>query len=507
MCKRICRWGLVGALLIILIATTAVRAMPGAIEHYTIGDRQDWGFPAPYFHYPRGPGYLRMSMVFDTLIWKDTRGFVPMLATEWRYDARTLQYIFDLNPRARWHDGHPVTADDVAFTVSYMKRHPYVWIDLSRVKAVRAISRHRVVIQLVKPYAPFLEDVAGSMPILPKHIWEHTTPKTIPRKKAAIGSGPFVLKAYHQREGAVALIRNEAYYLGKPIIKTLVFRKITDPVFSFLRGDIQAGLVPPEAASILKRKGATVMTGPTYWVLKLLINHQRPPMKDLRFRKALLFGINRERLVRIVLHGFGTVASLGILPTQSPWFNKNLPKIQRDSEKARHLLTHVQGASRRLVLIASGRFSRVAELIREDLEKAGLKISVQMMEETAIDAMIQKGSFDLALNGHGGIGGDPKILNDVIAGDFLLSERFTQSSKLLALLKRNLETMDSTKRHRIVNEIQKIHAMLLPAIPLYYPQMAVVHDGRIPWFYTRGGISKGIPFPFNKIALIEGKIP
>ena len=285
------RW-IIGGVFFGMVFSILSIASPGfanhnLIERYTIGDRQDWGFPAPYLHYPRGPGYLRMSMVFDTLIWKDTRGFVPMLATGWRYDARTLQYTFDLNPRARWHDGQPVTADDVAFTVSYMKRHPYVWIDLSRVKTARAVSRHRVVIRLVKSYAPFLEDVAGSMPILPKHIWEHTTPKTIPQKKAAIGSGPFMFKAYYQSEGAVALIRNETYYQGKPIIKTLLFRKINDPVFSFLRGDIQAGVVPPEAASILKRKGATMMTGPTYWVLKLLINHQRPPMKDLRFRKAV----------------------------------------------------------------------------------------------------------------------------------------------------------------------------------------------------------------------------
>jgi len=79
--------------------------------------------------------------------------------------------------------------------------------------------------------------------------------------------------------------------------------------------------------------------------------------------------------------------------------------------------------------------------------------------------------------------------------------RFTESPRLLDLLKRNLETMDLKERHRIVNEIQMIHATLLPSIPLYYPEMVVAHDGQIPWFYTRGGISKGIPFPFNKDAL------
>ena len=84
-----------------------------------------------------------------------------------------------------------------------------------------------------------------------------------------------------------------------------------------------------------------------------------------------------------------------------------------------------------------------------------------------------------------------------------MSERFTEDPSLMALLKRNLVTMNKKARHCIVNEIQLIHARQLPAIPLYYPMMTVAHDGRIPWFYTRGGISKGIPFPFNKDALLR----
>ena len=489
-------------------------AMSASVARYAIGERKDWGVPAPYFHYPRGPGYLRMSMAFDTLIWKDAKGFVPMLATKWRYDPRAMRYVFDLDPHARWHDGRPVTASDVVFTVSYMKRYPYVWIDLSLVETAKALSKNRVMIQLKKPYAPFLEDVAGSMPILPKHIWEHHTPKNIPRDKAAIGSGPFKLKAYNQKEGACFFTRNEAYYRGKPLVSKLFFQKVNDPVLSLFRGDIQAAWIPPEAAPVLKAKGYTIMTSPSYWVLKLLINHQKSPMNDVRFRRVLLFAIDRKRLIQVALHGFGSVASLGILPPQSPWYNKALPSIHHDQEKSRHLLDDIRQhplkgdrgkrpRDFRLTLLTPGRFSREAELIRQDLRKVGIAVSIRAMDEAAIDAMIQKGAFDLALSGHGGIGGDPKILNDVIAGNFLLSERFTEDPRLLKLLKKSVETIDTKERHRIVNEIQRLHATLLPAIPLYYPEMVVAHDGRIPWFYTRGGISKGIPFPFNKDALIE----
>ena len=500
--KKIVRWGMGAFWLVFLVLSSPAWAKPLNIDRYVIGDRKDWGFPAPYFHYPRGPGYLRMSMVFDTLIWKDAKGFVPMLATSWRYEPKRLTYTFDLNPKARWHGGRPVTAEDVTFTIIYMKQHPYPWIDLSHVAGATAVAEHRVVIQLTRPYAPFLEDVAGSMPILPRHIWKGTTPQTIDRKKAGIGCGPFILKAYDAAQGAYAFAANPRYYRGTVMVKSLRFQKVNDPVFALLRKDIQAAVVPPEAGALLRRKGYTVVSSPTYWVLKLLINHRRSPMNELRFRRALLYAIDRKLLVKTVLHGFGTVASLGLLPPQSPWFNPNLPKIACDPAKARELLK-VFPRPRPLTLLAPGRFNRAAERIRQDFGRVGIRVTVQTMEETAIDAMIQKGGFDLALSGHGGLGGDPRILNDVIAGDFLLSERFTEDPRLNALLKKNLEAMDPKKRHKIVDEIQLIHARQIPAIPLYYPMMTVAHDGRVPWFYTRGGISKGIPFPFNKDALIR----
>ncbi|MDN5347754.1 MAG: peptide/nickel transport system substrate-binding protein [Clostridia bacterium] len=53
---------------------------------YTVADPTgDWGFPSPYAHYARGPGYVRMSFIFDTLVWKDAKGFIPALARDWQY--------------------------------------------------------------------------------------------------------------------------------------------------------------------------------------------------------------------------------------------------------------------------------------------------------------------------------------------------------------------------------------------------------------------------------------
>ncbi len=56
----------------------------------------DWGYPTPYRHYPRGPGYVRMSMVFDSLLWRDGKGLAPALATAWKYKPGSASWVFTL---------------------------------------------------------------------------------------------------------------------------------------------------------------------------------------------------------------------------------------------------------------------------------------------------------------------------------------------------------------------------------------------------------------------------
>jgi len=116
---------------------------------------------------------------------------------------------------------------------------------------------------------------------------------------------------------------------------------------------------------------------------------------------------------------------------------------------------------------------------------------------------------NLALSGHGGLGGDPKILNDVTQGQLAaaFSGSYQPSAALSQALSNQLYVMDETRRHQIVAEIQERLAQELPTLPLYYTTEYYAHDGRVPWFFTKGGIAKGIPICFNKIALLPGAKP
>jgi len=81
-----------------------------------------FGFPSP-FAYIAGPGYVQMSLLYDTLLWKDGSGeLVPWLASRYERSPDGLRYTFFLRPGISWHDGRPLTAQDVAFTFEYFAR-------------------------------------------------------------------------------------------------------------------------------------------------------------------------------------------------------------------------------------------------------------------------------------------------------------------------------------------------------------------------------------------------
>ncbi|MCI5167745.1 MAG: hypothetical protein D3903_17065 [Candidatus Electrothrix sp. GM3_4] len=189
----------------------------------------DWGFPTPYRHYPRGPGYIRMSMVFDTLIWKDTTGVIPALAESWSYDPKTLSYLFTLRQGVKWHDGKPFTPADVVFTFQYLKEHPYNFVRLDSVSGCAIEGEHQVRVKLREPYAPFLTYMA-TMPILPEHVWSKVSdPKKYVQPDSFIGTGPYTFVDFNKVKGTYLFKAFADYYQGRPKIDRLIYIKADDP--------------------------------------------------------------------------------------------------------------------------------------------------------------------------------------------------------------------------------------------------------------------------------------
>ena len=330
------------ALLVLVLAGVGFLSAGGetAPQPYLIGDPQgDWGFPSPFAHNPRGPGYLRVSFLFDTLIWKDARGFIPALADSWEYQASPPACVFHLHPGVIWHDGQTLTAADVAFTIDYLKKHPHPWVDIRPISKVEVLDPLTVRLELSQAYAPFLEEIAGTMFILPRHIWEGVEdPVRFHDARATIGSGPYRLAEYRREHGLYRFVAFDRYYQGKPAVPEISFVKVGNELVALKGKAVQAATVPPEAVQELKEQGFTVVSQPHFFCLKLLFNHRKFPQQELAFRRALAQAVNLPELVAQTLRGYGLPASPGLLPPDSPWYHAPQTAYPLDPKAAVHLL-------------------------------------------------------------------------------------------------------------------------------------------------------------------------
>ena len=518
------------ALVFCLLALAFGFTAPAHAQDIRIADSKgDWGYPNPYRHYPRGPGYVRMSWVFDTLVWKGQKGYVPALADKWSYDAGRKAFVFELNPKAKWHDGQPVTPEDVIFTIEYFKKHPYTWVTVDYIDRAEATGEHEVTIFLSKPYSPFLSDIGGTMPILPKHIWESVKdPKKFDDPKSFIGSGPYVFKDFNKAQGTYLFEAFDDYYQGRPKADRLIYIRSGKSLVSLATGQVDLANIQPEMAAPLKEKGMTVIGDERGWNKKIMINHKKPPFDQPEFRRALAYAIDRQEVVDKAHRGFGTPASYGLLTVDHEMYNPNTPDYPFDPAKARELIESLgyakgpdgfyqkDGQPLVIELLASNVTvagesvaDRDGEIIQKQLENAGIRVELVNLEQATTDSRVKNWEFDLAVSGHGGIAGDPRILSEMISSAYgagsVNSARYDSNEELNQLMEAQMTEMDPDKRKEIVFKIQEIYARDLPAISLYYPDAMAAYNPEkgVVWFYTKGGISKGIPIPQNKMSLIE----
>ncbi|MGM0365187.1 MAG: ABC transporter substrate-binding protein [Actinomycetota bacterium] len=511
---------LLAALLAFAFSCSPQAGGPG--DMIKIGDETgDWGFPSPYGMYPRGPGYIRMSLLFDTLVWKDRGGkTIPMLAESWDYESSDNSFTFILREGVRWHDGKVFDASDVAFTFNYIKEHPWVWVDSAIIEGAERVDDYKVVVYIAENYAPFLNNIAGTLPILPEHVWSSVDePLSYSQDDALIGTGPFILKDYSSQEGSYLYGANEDYYLGEVNISQLAFIKVSSQTMpAMLRsGEIDAGSIPPDAAGQMGKE-LEVEEEPPVWAAKLILNHHSNELlADRSFRQALAYAVDLEQIVGISQRGFAAGGSAGLVPpANSEWYNGDVPSYPYDPGRAEEIIEEFgfekgqdgyyrkEGAIMEFELaVSQGNFERDAQVIKDNLEKAGIKIDLVSYEAKTLDNKVESWDFDMAISGHGGLGGDPESLNRVIIGDNFNSVRYFEDERLVELLKLQVGEMDEQRRLEMVHRIQEIYARELPSITLYYPKWYWAHTRDADIYYTPGGIALGIPVPVNKIAFVD----
>jgi peptide/nickel transport system substrate-binding protein len=485
----------------------------------------DWGYPSPFSFYPRGPGYIAMHLIFDTLTWKDENGVIPWLADSWSTAEDGTAWTFELREGVKWHDGQPLTAEDVKFSFEYERSHVAVsswYAALEDVESVEVTGDHEVVVHLTRPLASFQEDIAGNIPIIPKHIWEDVEdPAKFTTEQAVVGSGPFKLASYSKEEGTYVYDANNEFFAGRPLVKRLVMTRVSDEALALETGTVDEASFWGKEIDLLgdfeEDERFEVITGPSFWVLQVIFNNQKAPTNLVEFRKAVAHAIDREEIIDKVTHGGAIVAHPGILHPDSDWYSPDVATYDYDPAEAERLLDSLdfvdrdgdgvretpEGEKLSFVLVTTSDYgsdySRESEIIKENLGDVGIDVEVKALDYGTADGILREGNFNLAINGLGGIAA-PSILDqpDWPANTY-------KSEEYAALYQEQSEETDVEERAALLAQLQAMVADDLPVFTLYHPKMWCVFnpDKLDTWFYTKNGVASGIPTEMNKLVFIE----
>ena len=534
--------GLAFGVILLVAACTPAATAPGA-SAAPVARKQvdvlrvaggDWGYPSPYA-FVRGPGWVDMSLSFDTLVWKDAEKTIPWLATEWSTSSDGLTWSFTLRDGVKWHDGKPFSADDVAFTVDYFKKNVNSWyagqVDL--IKEVKVVDPRHIEITLTTPYAPFLEGVAGGLVIIPKHIWSAVTdPKKFTAPEAVIGTGPYKLTSYDKTTGAYLYEANPDFFLGAPYVKRIEMVPAANELVALAKGDIDSGgpsvqdaATDEVLAPFADKTKYGMITAPGEWTMGLYFNLGKGgALADKAFRRAAVTAIDRAALLDRIAQGRGRVGNPGYLPASNPWQNPKVEQYPYDVAKAKAALdaagypdkggTRVDKDGKPLafeLLYANNDSPRNAELVGSFLKAVGIGVTAKAVDRPTRDAAATEGRYELILTGFGGLGADPDNLRGAFSSKSKVRS-FTRvqgyaNARFDELADQQLSTTDPVARRKLTDEMQAIIASDLPMIGLYYPDRYYIYKkgGVEDWFYTVGGMGGGVPVALYKLVLATGK--
>jgi peptide/nickel transport system substrate-binding protein len=267
------------------------------------------------------------------------------LARRWTVSKDGLQYTFWMNPKAKWSDGKPLTAQDVVYTWHYYTNpqlHFTYVTGWDKVKSVTAKGDHEVVFTLKEPYAPFLETVASSY-IVPQHLFSQWTVDQLNHgyyNSNSISSGPYILQSWTPDQQLV-FVPNPNWWGPKVHIQQVIYRIIPDSTTAFnelVNQNLTIGAIPAEQANQVGRlKGNFNIIQPVQATYVQITPVERGFLQDVNVRIALDYATPRDQIVKYILHGMGVVAAADQVPG-GYWNNPNVKPRPFDLKKAAAIL-------------------------------------------------------------------------------------------------------------------------------------------------------------------------
>jgi len=297
-----------------------------------------------------GADIQMLRLIYDPLVRVDVDGVPRPWAAESFKKIDDVTIEVKLREGMKFHDGKPVTAEDVKYTFDLAKevKSPYYLSKIAKLQGVQIVDERTLRFVLTEPFAPFISNALGVVSILPKHIWQ-------PKYEAEgadgllnwdnlppIGSGPFKFEYWRPQE-ELKLSRYDEHFNPPKIegILRIPYAKAYGIVEALKAGEAHVGgwsLLPLQVEELSKVDHISIVTVDDLGSYILHYNMRKEPFDDLAVRRALTYAIPKKKIVQVVFEGQAVPAYSVVAPVDAFWNNPNVEKAGDDLAKARQIL-------------------------------------------------------------------------------------------------------------------------------------------------------------------------
>jgi len=440
-----------------------------------------------------------VALIFNGLTKVNDQGeIVGDLAKDFAISEDGLTYTFYLRDGVHWHDGEPFSADDVVFTISAIQDPdfqgvPYLaelWKDV----AVHKIDDQTVELTLAEPFTPFIDYT--TIGILPRHLLEDVPAAELPQEPfnlQPVGTGPFAVERVTAESARLKV--NVQTWRTTPFLNSLEFRfypSYEAAFHAYDQGTIEgiAGLRPTDIEWVQEHDSLQQFTSLLAGYAVIYLNWHNPNtlfLQDKKVRQALLYGLDRQKIIDDILNGQGIVADSPILC--SSWaYDAQVRTYPHDPGQARTLLEEAgwvdsdqdgirekDGQPLQFALLGSNEPQRQA--ILEEVSRQWEQIGVKADPQTAgvsglVRDFLRPRRFDTILTEWRGLPPDPDpypMWHSTQVDEDGQNYAGFANREADTLMEDARRTTDKTRRTDLYKEFQRVFAEEVPAILLYYP--------------------------------------
>lgn len=454
-------------------------------------------------------GIWRTDILFDAMIrlHPETLEPIPHLAKKWDICDEGLVYTFYLNEKSRWHDGIPVTASDVAFTIQSILHPKYLGPfqsdfailegaasflsgESTELEGLTIIDDHTLQMTLAEPFAPFLAVIMRNLKPIPKHLLEgkEINPE-MDYSNAPIGNGPYMFKRWDKGEEFV-MIANADYWDGPPKIRKIIHRIIPDMAsvaMAMEAGNADATIVAPPGEvprlSQLPHLEAHILPSPRIEGVQFNLDH--PILSHSLVRQAIAHAVQVEPFVEQMLQGITTPATNHISEFSWAYFEEaRVPEY--NPQRARELLAEAgyeDGFSITMKTNAGNVYrEQFVTYMQSQLAQVGIDMKIEFLEWGTFIGMVIDGNFEMAFQANFAGIPDPEVLSDCYHSTGGTNYFNYQNPEVDALLEQGRLVADLEERKKLYYQVQEFLIQDMPMLPAFWRPAVCVINERIQGF-------------------------